>query len=324
MTTPRGVEHSLCLSPKHRVPGNSLPDFAVGAIDLGRELYRCAVAGHPRVVVLVVPTRDFFSVFMALGAAQAALACQTRAAPKPVPGDAVVALFETGMLHVAIFEGEAEDARTPGRMRTHLRLKGNQGISAFSDTLTLLRHPSGPDAKVALSTLGSMKETPQDINAILKAYGLEAVQELYTDTPASTILGTKAWLELDMENLKFLLGEGSAIEVSAGQLLLANQSWLLPPLVEVLPYTSRFIREVASPLTILDGASVPLRHGLNLGTGSQAIVLDSTTPEATLELAVGASANSLAFSAPDPDWQPLYNTGLSFTERASYLRRMPQ
>lgn len=324
MTESGDLESRIRLASSHHVPGNALPAFAVGAINLGRELYRSATAGRPRVAILVVPTRDFFSTLIALGAAEAALACSTRIAHKPEPGEPVIALYETGGLHVAVFEGETEDTRTPGRMRTRLRLRGDQVISAFSDTITLLRHPKGPDARVALSTFGSSKEAPSEVHTVQQAFGLNALRDLYTDVPASTIIGTKTWIDADMEELRFELVKDTVSEVSLGQLLLTNQSWFLPPLVGVQPYTSTNIKEIDTPLTILDGANVPLRHGADLGKGSQVIVLESTTPEATLELAAGATASHLAFNIPDPNWQPLHESGLLQTERVSYHRRLPQ
>lgn len=324
MTELGGLESRIRLAQSHRVPGNALPAFAMGAINLGRELYRSATAGQPRAAILVVPTRDFFSALIALGAAGAALECSTRITHEPEPGELVVALYETGGLHVAIFEAETEDASTPGRMRTRLRLRGDQVISAFSDTITLLRHPRGPDANVALSTFSSNKEAPSEVYAVQQAFGLDALRDLYADVPASTIIGTKTWVDADMEELRFEVVKDPVSEVSLGQLLLTNQSRVLPPLVGVQPYTSTNIKEIGTPLTILDGANVPLRHGTNLGNGSQVIVLDSTTPEATLELAASATASHLDFYAPDPDWQPLHESGLSLTERASYHRSLPQ
>lgn len=316
-----GIEHRLRLSPAHRVPGDKLPDFAQGAINLGRELYRSAVAGQPRTVILAVPSRDFFSALLSLGAAEAALSCGPRETTKPTPGELVIALYESGGFHVAIFEGEEEDTRESGRMRTFLSLKGQQRISAYSEMVTLLKHPRGPKGRSALSTLGLMHEAPPEVIAAQAAFGMQAVHDLYLDTPASTSVGTKSWIEEDLEDFRFSLDDMPGCEATLGDLLLASHSGFLPPLLDVQTYIANDLSAINSPLTILDGANVPLRHGVDVGNGSQVIVLDATTPQATLDLAVSSVANRLAFYAQDPDWLPLYHAGLALTERASYLRK---
>lgn len=315
------IETRLRLSLTHRVPGNVLPDFAQGAINLGRELYRAAVAGQPRTVILVIPTRKFFSALLSLGAAEAALNCGTRLTPKPNPGEIVIAHFETGGFHVAIFEGEEEDPHASGRIRTFLRLKGEQRISVFSDSVTLLGHPHGPHVRASLSSLGSMKESPPAVVAAQGIFGVKAVRDLYSAVPASTIVGTKSWVEEDMESIRFDFAETTSHEATLGDLLLVNHPGFLPPLVKVQAYTANDLGEVGSSLTILDGANATLWHGVHLGTGSQAIVFDAATPEATLDLAVNAIANQLAFHQQDPDWSPLHHTGLALTERVAYLRK---
>jgi len=314
------IEDRLRLAAAHQVPGDSLPDFAQGAISLGRELYRSAVAGQPRTVILVVPTRDFFSALLSLGAAEAALSRNSRLTPKPEPGELVIALYKSGGFHVAIFDGEEEDLRVPGRMRTSLSLKGTQGISVYSDQVTLLKHPRGPQARVALSTLDSTQEAPPEVSVAQAAFGLQAVRDLYLRVPASTIIGTRSWIEADLGQLRFALGDSPEIEVTLGDLFLANRTGFLPPLLNVQPYTASDLAELESPLTVLDGANVPLRHGVHVGSGSQVIVLDAATPQATLDLAVSSAANQFAFYAQDPEWQPLHHKGLVVTERVSFLR----
>lgn len=317
-----GIECRLRLSPRLRVPGNTVPAFATAAISLGRELYLSAIAGQPRTVVLALPTRDFFSALMALGAADAALTCGRRTEALPELGDLVVALCDTGRIYISIFEGVVEDSGSPSGFRTKLRLRGDQGISMYSSAVTLLRHPGGPDARATLSTLRSSQQAPLEVLTAQYAYGVGAVRDLYAETPASTIVGTKTRIEHELEEMRFALAERPDCDISLGDLLLTNQSRLLPPLVDVKPYTANDLEEMKPPLTILDGANVPLRHGVHLGNGSQAILLDSTTPQATLELAVSSSANQFAFYTQDPDWRPLHHKGLAVTERASYIRRV--
>lgn len=233
----------------------------------------------------------------------------------------MIALHESGGFHVAVFEGEEEDPRTPGRMRTTLSLRGTQKLSAYSDQVTLLRHPRGPDAKVALSTLNSTQEAPPEVITASAAFRVQAVRDLYSSPPASTIVGVRSWIEADLEELRFVVEDVPESEIALGDLLLANHSSFLPPLLHVQAYTANDLGEMRSPLTILDGANVPLRHGIHIGSGSQVILLDSATSQATLDLAVGSSAPQFAFYTQDADWPPLHHKGLALTERVSYLRK---
>lgn len=316
------IEDRMRVSPEIRQPGNALPEFLKAAVNLGRELYRSSVAGLPRTVILTVPTRDFLSVSVSLGAADAALSCSNREAPKPEVGDNVIALLANGEYYIAKYEGEASDSSSAGRMRTFLGLKGNQRISVFSDAVTVLRHPRGTNAKVGLSTFGSKNTAPAQVALSQAVFELKSARDLYLPTPAASIVGTKTWIEEDLCDFSFTL-DGHTVEVaSLNAVLLAGVGRILPPLVDVQAYSASGLRDIRSHVTILDGANVPLRHGLGIGHGSQLIVLDASTPEATLDLALSACANRVDSYEQDLRWPPINHRGFSATERASFLRTL--
>lgn len=307
------IEDRLYARNRRRRLERMLPAFAAGAIRLGRELHLAAERGEPRLAVVIVPVREYFSLFLALGAAEATLTCRRMQEARIDKGQPVIALNRDGSYYTAVYEGEQESTVLGERVELSvLQLRGNKRILLNPDTATLFQ-VSEAQAK----RLGDFqaRTLPAWLNNVMAAYGLaNRAQMLGEHEPSVSVVGTKSILEEELSDKAFGLTHDDAELLSLNDLLLITRDGITSPIAEVVPSTGSRSGTRSVPLKVLDGANVVLRHGLDSDGGSLAVVMEASTPAATLELATGLVYNATVFAEPDLGWSPFKHAAFRETE----------
>lgn len=317
MHASEGLEDRLYVRARRPRIDQPLPLFAKGAIQLGRELYLSALNGEPRLSVIVVPVRDYFALFLAVGAAYAALTCRQVAQVDPAPGQAVVALFPDGRYYTARYEGDVESLVLGKAVKTaQLVFKNGKTLKLPAGSATLM---PVSDEQIKNHHDYELKALPASVTKAMSVYGLpNPIQLLRTIEPTISLIGTKASFDRELSPEPFGLVDRDIDDLSFSDLLLTKQGGLAAPLAEIIPSTGGRPSANGVLLRVFDGANTVLRHELAPGNGSSVVVIEASTPTATIDLAASTIYNATVFADPDPEWEPIRHPAFACTEWSVY------
>lgn len=304
------IENRLRLGTSVR-KSSELPLFAKGAIQLGRSLYLSSVGGDPRLVVVVVPVRDYFAPFLALGAAEAAFKASTSALPSVGVGDTVLALLDDGTYYTAIYEGDEAIIGGKPVPQVKLGLIGDKAIGLKSDRVVLI-----PAPQKTMKLSGFKPSTlPDRILQAMFALGVTNPATLLSvHETAASIVGTRATLSEEMDSVPFSLSPWPKDSIALSEVLSVARSSLTSPMVTIVSSTGNEPIPGGSPLTILDGVNVVLRHGIDTSRGSTVAVIEATSPISAIDLADVAISNATTFLEADADWNPMKHASFDSVE----------
>lgn len=310
------LEGHLSLRVKAKVT-QALPPFAMAAIQIGRESFKAAFCGAQRTVVLVVPTRSYFALFVAAGAVEAALVHREGASfNEPPVGKPVVAINADGTYQSGVFNGyDSTVAKGVVTSVKWLQLKGNKKVTVSAETPLL----EVPEADFKPTAGFDCKEIPTHLVDIAGAYGRSSLRSLLGAQAAPTrIVGVKKALSAELAQEFLVQSDSGPSNLSFDDLFLMKRSPVTSPLVEIVTPEAASGSATSAMVEIMDGASAVLRKGLDSSNASRIVVLDASSVEASLSSAVNTVYNDTVFAHPDPGWVPMRHPGLKGTEWAVF------
>ena len=314
MDSDNGVEDRLVARLSAGSSPVALPQFARRAIAVGRAAYELQAEGVRAFVTIVIPNRDYFACFVAVGAVDAAL---NRASPSKTMLEAgTVVRFMLGDKYVTGTYLGQEERTVLGERRTYdsVRVGATEIVlvpSATASFVPAAKKASRPSRGFALHALPDWLAFPKAV------FGPRLESTLLSHTElVSTVIGTKSALERELHDAEFTTTQHPRERWSLDRLVLPRAVAPVNQLVEVIAASGSPARLSLARTVILDGVNAIVRWGGSPGPGAHVALVEPTSP--ALPDAAMALAAVLRFAKRGDDWCGRFSAALDGLEWSAH------
>ena len=308
------LEDRIVARRASHLPPVELPRFARRAIELGRAVQDLQAEGVRVFVTIVIPNRDYFACFVAIGAIEAALRCASPSEAMLEPGTVVRFLFESKYM-TGTYLGQKE-CIVLGERRIYDSIRvGKAGI---------VRVPSGT-ASIVPATKRSAKPgrgfglhaLPDWLAFSGSAYGPKLLTAMLSHTElVATVIGTKAALERELREEEFTTVDRVSERWSLDRLVLPQAVAPVNQLIEIVSASGASAQSPLARTVILDGVNAIVRWGASPGPCAHVALLEPTSP--ALSDASMALAGVLRFARRGANWAGRFSASLEGLEWSAH------
>lgn len=271
---------------------------------MGTFLHNQSRDGDPHLVVIIVPNRRYFSLFIALGSAAIAIKEPAPTAIRHEIGAPVLAIWPDGSTQLARFDG-TETPAAGSDLLISLKLLKERRIKVPASSIRLVKL----EEERAGSRLSGFeaKALPLSLAEVLNVYGETDPLQLFANRSAlPQIIGTRSVIEQEMQTSSFTTDGATEAFTFADLLLTRSHQGIRPAgLVEVVSSRSEATPDVQSSVIIYDGPHAVLQKGLDTDSGASIIViLEASITPSLMHLVDGVLQAETMYADPVTDWLP--------------------
>lgn len=308
------LENRLVAKRTSHSPPVELPRFARRAIELGRAVHDLQAEGLRGLVTIVIPNRDFFACFVAIGAIEAAL---TRTSPVEMtlePGTVVRFLFEGKYLTGTYMGQEVYTVLGERRAYDNVRVGKTGTVRVPSGTASIVpatRKSAKPGRGFGLQALPDWLTFPNS------AFGPKVLSAMLSHTElVATVIGTKSALERELREEEFTTVQHPSERWSLDRLVLPQAVEPVNQLIEVVAASGASAQSKLARTVILDGVNAIVRWGACPGPGAHVALLEPTSP--ALSDASMTLAGVLRFARRGGSWTGRISAALEGLEWSAH------